>query len=191
MPTATSSLQQTVLKQGPLELYERGSFVARHVEVCLRSPDDPSVADVGCLVFRLKPARRELGGIELQSSLLSEAEQPDIGVCPRVIPTPSTRAPPPRCRCRSAAGSRVVRSCARQQDRASCPRAPPNTTNVCASRPSRRRAFLLDDLRSDRRAHDLGGEECAVPRGVDGRAPGQRPRAGPDQPAGTEARGGD
>lgn len=104
---SATRLSQTVLKQGPLELYERGSFVARHVEVCLRTPDDPSVVDVGCLVFRLKPARRELGGIELQSSLLSEAEQPDMGA-------PFAHSQLPHCctaprRLCLAAGSRCAR----------------------------------------------------------------------------------
>jgi hypothetical protein len=78
MPVSTT-LQSTVLKQGPLELWERGAWVARHAEVCLRTPDEPSEGDTGCLAYRLKPARRELGMLELASALLSEAEQPDSG----------------------------------------------------------------------------------------------------------------
>ena len=78
---ATKTLQSTILKEGPLELWEHGSrsWVQRHVEVCLRTPDEPDERDVCCLAYRHRPARRELGHAELQSSFLCEAEHPDSG----------------------------------------------------------------------------------------------------------------
>ena len=93
----TNALQSTTLKEGPLELWDRStrSWVSRHVEVCLRMPDEPDKRDVSCLAYRVRPARRELGNAGLQSSFLCDAEQPDIGgpaapSCPRQACTRSS-----------------------------------------------------------------------------------------------------
>jgi hypothetical protein len=77
----TNTLQSTTLKEGPLELWERStrSWVSRHAEICVRTPDEPDEPDVSCLAYRLRPARRELGRAELKSSFLCDAEQPDAG----------------------------------------------------------------------------------------------------------------
>ena len=113
---AKSTLQSTVLKEGPLELWEPGSrsWVPRHAEICLRTPDEPDERDVCCLAYRIRPARRELGNAVLKSSLLGDAEQPDTG---------GTAAPSPPCPSARAARTRILCPAACVAPMADSPRA--------------------------------------------------------------------
>ena len=116
---AGSGIESTILKEGPLELYDRGSWVHRHAEICTRSHKHGMDVDKQFLVHRLKPARRELGHVELKSALLSAGDRPDAGERPLAPPCPP---PPPRSRTDTRApagqtGASAGRSTARRASR--------------------------------------------------------------------------
>ena len=91
---AGSGIESTILKEGPLELYDRGSWVHRHAEICTRSHKHGMDVDKQFLVHRLKPARRELGHVELKSALLSAGDRPDAGERPLAPLAPLPRRAP-------------------------------------------------------------------------------------------------
>ena len=114
---AGSGVESTILKEGPLELYDRGSWVHRHAEICTRSHKHGMDVDKQFLVHRLKPARRELGHVELKSALLSAGDRPDAGERP---PCPLPRrppAPPPTRAPAGQTGASAGRSTARRASR--------------------------------------------------------------------------